>query len=237
MKILVSDYDDTFYTSKYNIKLNVKKIKEFREAGNLFAIATGRGFESIKHAINTYQIPYDYLICMDGLTTFDSEDNILWSKPFNDNENEIINTLISNFSHFKLSSSFTATENDKDILGYSLLSPHYKSIRQFIAEVKEQLPNTYIQEGLLYCYIYKALTNKSVALQQLTNTLQIDKTNVYTIGNDRNDYEMIRDFNGCRMIISHPILFKISSKSYTSVSRLADDIMNNPNKIKEKRKF
>ena len=41
-KLLVSDYDGTFYSDLRNLKINIKAIEKFRKAGNLFAISTGR---------------------------------------------------------------------------------------------------------------------------------------------------------------------------------------------------
>ena len=41
-KILISDYDGTFYHSDIDIKKNIDKIDEFRTSGNLFVLATGR---------------------------------------------------------------------------------------------------------------------------------------------------------------------------------------------------
>ena len=40
MKILISDFDKTFYTENYDN--NIKLINEFVNAGNKFVIATGR---------------------------------------------------------------------------------------------------------------------------------------------------------------------------------------------------
>ena len=41
-KILVSDYDRTFYLNKEGIKKNIEAVEKFRKNGNLFVIATGR---------------------------------------------------------------------------------------------------------------------------------------------------------------------------------------------------
>lgn len=234
MNLLVSDYDDTFYLNRYNIKLNVRKIHEFRNAGNLFAIATGRGFQSIKAAIKEHSIPYDYLICMDGAVTFDPQDNILEQYPFSDEENNLISSMIDSFPRFKLSSSFTATNNSKEIIGYSLLSPYYKALKEFIIELKRELPNIDIHDGFMYCLINKILMNKSIAIEHLSNNLDISKEDIFTIGNDKNDYEMVRDFNGHKMLIHHPILNGVAQGTYTSVYKLADDIMHGASKIKEK---
>ena len=77
MKLLVSDYDDTLYTSDYSIRLNVEAIKKFRKNGNLFAISTARDFTSIKEEIKKHNIPYDFLSCYNSNAIYDKDDNII----------------------------------------------------------------------------------------------------------------------------------------------------------------
>lgn len=40
-KILVSDYDNTFYINDTDIKNNIDKVNKFRNKNNIFVIATG----------------------------------------------------------------------------------------------------------------------------------------------------------------------------------------------------
>ena len=64
MKVLVSDFDNTLFTDDY--QLNIKKINEFVDKGNLFIIATGRNYNQLKSDIKGKNIKYSYLICEDG---------------------------------------------------------------------------------------------------------------------------------------------------------------------------
>ena len=48
MKVLVSDYDKTFYVNEFDIKKNIKTVQEFRNLGNIFIIATGRSYLDFK---------------------------------------------------------------------------------------------------------------------------------------------------------------------------------------------
>ena len=47
-KILVSDYDQTFYLNDEDIERNKKEVEKFEKDGNIFAIATGRSFFDFK---------------------------------------------------------------------------------------------------------------------------------------------------------------------------------------------
>ena len=43
-KVLVSDYDQTFYINDEDIEKNKLAVSEFRKEGNIFVIATGRSY-------------------------------------------------------------------------------------------------------------------------------------------------------------------------------------------------
>ena len=81
-KLLVSDYDGTFYSDLRNLKINIKAIEKFRKAGNLFAISTGRAYNSIKKECEKHNIPYDYLFCNDGAVLFNKDDELIYAKEF-----------------------------------------------------------------------------------------------------------------------------------------------------------
>ena len=56
MKILISDFDKTFYTENYDN--NIKLINEFVNAGNKFVIATGRPLYFLEPSIEGKNINY-----------------------------------------------------------------------------------------------------------------------------------------------------------------------------------
>ena len=68
-------------------------------------------------------------------------------------------------------------------------------------------------------------TNKSKAIQILADKLEIDKTNIYTIGDSYTDIQMVKDFNGYCMQDSVKELKEVANREYKSVSSLVDDIM------------
>ena len=81
MKCLISDFDGTLYDN--NFINNLKSIKEFIDDGNIFVVATGRTFKNIKKKIVEAGIPYNYLICNNGLTIFDDKNNLIYSQKLN----------------------------------------------------------------------------------------------------------------------------------------------------------
>ena len=55
-KVLVSDYDQTFYVNDEDIELNKQSVQHFRENGNIFIIATGRSFMDLQKKVKQYNL-------------------------------------------------------------------------------------------------------------------------------------------------------------------------------------
>ena len=103
MKILFSDYDQTFYVNDIDIEKNKKAISKFRKNNNLFIFATGRSHVDFMNIVNKYQLEYDYVILNHGATILDKNDNVLFNNSIDSNIiNNIVNDLdISNsINHF-----------------------------------------------------------------------------------------------------------------------------------------
>ena len=89
-KILVSDYDQTFYLNNSDIEINKKAVSKFRKEGNIFVIATGRSYLDFHNKVEMYNFEYDYVIINHGATILDKNGNVLANFPIN---NGIINDL------------------------------------------------------------------------------------------------------------------------------------------------
>lgn len=89
-KLLVSDYDQTFYINDEDIEENKKLVERFRKKGNIFIIATGRSYLDFQDKVNKYKLEYDYVIINHGATILDKNDNVLFNFSIN---NVIINDI------------------------------------------------------------------------------------------------------------------------------------------------
>ena len=65
--------------------------------------------------------------------------------------------------------------------------------------------------------------NKGKSIKLLGKQLGIPKEEIYTIGDNTNDFELIRDYNGYR-IGDHPDIIDVSLRKYDAVHQLIDDI-------------
>lgn len=114
MKLFASDYDGTFYKGDIdNLNKNIEAVNRWREAGNQFTFATGRGITSLKNEISGINLSYDYIIGLNGAIIVDDEDNILYQATI---KSEVASTIISyivkeNFLSFMISDGLTGTLN------------------------------------------------------------------------------------------------------------------------------
>ena len=75
-KVLISDYDQTFYLNDEDIEKNKIYVEKFRKEGNIFVLATGRSYYDMQRKIEQYNIKYDYLIINHGASILDENDLI-----------------------------------------------------------------------------------------------------------------------------------------------------------------
>ena len=77
MKLLVCDFDGTYFKDEESILINNQEVQKWRKENNLFMLSSGRSFQSLKKMCLKYNIEYDYLSCCDGSILYDKDDNII----------------------------------------------------------------------------------------------------------------------------------------------------------------
>ncbi len=233
-KILISDYDGTFYQNDRDIKKNIDKVNEFRTLDNLFVLATGRSYVDLKQKIDKYEIPYDYLILNHGALLLSKDLEII--KVFT-LDKELVDSILE------------YANNDKDIYDVILISAFDKNVTDTLNIVKIMLKLYSYDKALeVKNYIDKSYTNiksyfisednhylvevvsseasKSLMIDKILDKEEIVKKNVYTIGDGINDIEMIRDYNGYRVRNSCKELVSVTDRVIDNVSDLISRISN-----------
>ena len=226
-KILISDYDGTFYQNDRDIKKNIDKVNEFRTLDNLFVLATGRSYVDLKQKIDKYEIPYDYLILNHGA--------LLLSKDL-----EIIKVFTLDK---ELVDSILEYANNKDIYDVILISAFDKNVTDTLnivkimlklynydkaLEVKNYIDKSYPNIGSYLArdeehYLVEVVSckaSKSFMIEKILDKEKIVKKNVYTIGDGINDIDMIKKYNGYRVKNSCKELISVTDKAIDNVSDL-----------------
>lgn len=231
-KMVVSDYDLTFYINDKDIELNKKSVNKFMSLGNIFVIATGRSYLDLKNKQKLYDFKYDYVILNHGATIMDKTNNILLNIPI---QNSIINELKESLELEKSLSYFCCSGIDSRVEfkhnDLTKINVQYDSQEEAMRKVK--IVNEKFRDFVNAYYvnnnsmeIISNKTNKSKAIYETINETGISKNNVYTIGDGYSDIEMIREFNGYCMKESVDELKKLSIKEFNSVSTLIEELLN-----------
>ena len=231
-KLIVSDYDQTFYINDEDIEKNKRAVSEFEKCGNIFIIATGRSFFDFKNRSNAYNIDYNYVILNHGATIIDKKDDIIYdfsidNKVIPEIKKEV--NLDESIKHFCCSGLESRVEFE-----YGNLTKIYVKYdtREKAMEINESLNKKFNKYITSYYVTGNAVevisnkTNKSKAIRLLMKKFNIDDKNVYTIGDGFSDIEMVKDFNGYCMIESVDELKKVAIKEYASVSDLIGEVIN-----------
>ena len=231
-KILISDYDGTFYQNDLDIKKNIDKVTEFRTLGNLFVLATGRSYVDLKIMIDKYKIPYDYLILNHGalllskkleiLNVFTLDKELVGSVlEYANNNKDIYDVVLIDVFKKKVIDTSNAVKIMLKLYSYDNALDVKKYIDERYTNIKcyyEKEDNHYLVE------IVSSKASKSLMIEKILVREELKKDNVFTIGDGVNDIDMIRNFNGYRVINSCKELDSITNRVIDNVSDLIEKI-------------
>lgn len=230
-KIIVSDYDNTFYRNDDDIEKNKLKVKEFMELSNIFIIATGRSYLDFMEKEDLYKIKYNYLILDHGATIL-KDGEIIFTEAINNSIKEDLlydlrpDDITWSFACCKLESRVSFQENDLTKIHVRYETEEMtRKIHDFIKDKYKDYIDAFLVCKNKGIEIVSNKVNKSVAINFIS---QLENTNdIYTIGDSYNDLCMIEDFKGFIMNDSIEELKSKGYKQYDSVSLFIEDVLKN----------
>ncbi len=228
MKILASDFDDTMYildNEDQNIK-NAEAINRFVKNGNSFCIITGRNYTDLKQLLNKYNIPYTYLICEDGAKTFNNVDYCLNTILLEKEEIEKIVPIIEeNNWEYYLDDGYNETTNYNDCVKIVIMCDDKEKQKEIVNIIRDKVP-VHVYASRSHINIIHHTVNKKYALKRLFNLEGLNYNSLHVIGDNDNDYEMIKEFDGVIMKKHHQVLDSLNKKEYESLSDYIEELMN-----------
>ena len=231
-QIVFSDYDGTIYITEENMLTNVKSIKEYRNSGGKFVIVTGRSKTSVSNVIKQYNIPYDYIISNNGAVIYNSDMQKIYEESISiDISNKIIEYLNTkeNIEVFFYDDEDKVEYHNQKLLKLRIKTSDYKLAQNIEDEINSMF-NEYIKAhsafpGMYYdnhdfviVDIVSVNAGKENAIKKILEILDIEKEQVATIGDGRNDIAMIKEYNGYSMETAEIDVKKSSSKIFKSVA-------------------
>lgn len=225
MKILISDFDLSLYNQEEDFNKVIQTIQDFRKRGNLFIIATGRNITNLLKVIGPYEVFYDYLICGDGTKIFDQNLSELYSEYItHKNRRDIINTLNSSdvINRVYIDDGYYMYDDNYDMDGTVILATFLENKRKetndLLNEIVEKYPDVSGYISCKWVNIINCNTNKSTAIHKLIELKNWNKKDIYTFGDEINDYFMIKDFNGYMQKNGNPILEQVAKGKLNNIT-------------------
>ena len=227
MTLLVSDYDNTFHIKDEDMKENVKKAALFMKEG-LFVIATGRSYDSYMNAKKQFDIKTNYTIINHGATILKG-DEIIFNHPIdNDIKDEIINLL--HLEHTIKINCYALTDEvsieDKDVTKIVL---DYDD-KDIAFNIFDLIKSKYADK--LKVYLFAQYNSIEIIASEVDKAYSIDyiakienPEKIYVIGDNHNDYLMIKNYKGSCTHVAIDEVKKIAKKEYQNVSDFINEIM------------
>lgn len=231
-QIVFSDYDGTIYITEENMLRNILAIEEYRNLSGKFVIVTGRSKTSVSKVIKQYHIPYDYIISNNGAVIFNSNMVKIYEQAITtDISNKIIDYLKTkeNIEIFFYDDEDKVEYHNQELLKIRIITSDY----ELAQTIEDELNNMFKDEikahsafpGMYYdnndfviVDIVSKNAGKENAIKELLDILNIEKEQVVTIGDGRNDIEMIKEYNGYSMKTAEEDVKRSASKIFESIA-------------------
>jgi len=194
--------------------LNKMKIEYVIEAGNI--ILSKESFDNNPDIADKYYLNYNIV------------DGKVYLTPMN--VDEAIKKFISRFDSFKL----TEWKHGNNLLEYEIYRKDPKivfSVYNDKSKIVDELNLFARLYGLQlaifmqrFMFLRHDKITKSTMIEELRNIINIDRDNVFTIGDNYNDYQMIKDYHGYTMPWGKEELKAVCEGITPSVSRLIKKI-------------
>ena len=243
MKIIGSDYDGTLnHGGIDDVKRNA--IKKWRDAGNVFALISGRGPDDVIRIYNEKQFGCDYLIANngaiilkpDGMVVSDTRCNGAVTVP-------LLNLLFENGCPWgNVQTAFPcrvyADENDcAEEDGYTLKNmptvEYFNQISTILSDfetaekvtelIRERFGNELnpLQNGICID-IVRSDMNKAKGLYILMDILGAEYGDIIAVGDNVNDREMIEEFRSYAMENGVDAIKELADYTVSSVTELIE---------------
>ena len=254
MKIAVSDFDGTLCRLSPGTTLggsvpeaNLSAIRRWREAGNKFGIASGRGISLLEMEVEKYGIPVDFLICSNGAAIFDEARELLHSTVFPpDVLRDFLNhplirgkelpvLLFGERQVYALrpypdipmeytpAISWEEAANLRDAVQLGIMFPSLEETRRATEAVERDFPMLGGNANRVYLDVNLRGVDKKYGVEHLVEAMGWQGAPVLVIGDDKNDLPMVEYFHGFTVDTAQPFMKEAAAKVYGSVGEMLED--------------
>ncbi len=252
MHLIASDFDGTLCIDHVVSERDRHAIEEFRAAGNLFGIATGRGMGAHDTFCQHFGLELDFLVFDAGCGALDDKGNILFEMRAENRDGLLLR--VAEFFAEKYDQWIGVTVGTEGRIRFHANYPDGFENFHPIAELNE-IRSFSLLEGRLYtderaleCQaeiirlfgehlnplkqgtsldIVPAGVDKAFSVGKIAAHFSVPTQNVYTVGDSMNDAAMLEAFNGyCMASAKDPLIQQFAKAQTDSVADLIYSILN-----------
>lgn len=227
-QIVFCDYDGTIYINEQDMDKNIKCIEEYRNFGGKFVIVTGRSKTSVYGVIEKYNIQYDYIIANNGAVIFDNVGNKIYEQTISKDASSRIIKYLKLKDNTEL---FFYDENDKveyhnqELLKIRAKTWEIESVKDIEQEINSLFKDSVIAFADFSYSIVEIVSKKAgkeKSIKKLLEILNMSNKQAVTIGDGRNDINMIKQYNGYSMATAEVEVKEVASKIFKSVGEMLE---------------
>ncbi len=225
-KILISDFDDTFYCNNDNIEENLKEVEKFRKKANLFIIATARNPVNIRRKIEELNIECDYIISSLG-GVIEKGNELIYSNYLKESLVQSIENISKAYEDIELYRIGIEEEpKNTEVLGYKIKTKNnYEALEDIKSKLEKSNKEVFCKiEKKEKLFINNKDNSKLKAINYLITNKYITNKKIYTVGDSEDDLDMLKKFNGFRMKKSSELVLKQIDKIVNNVAELIKQI-------------
>lgn len=248
-RILFSDFDGTLFVNGTVSDEDREALLRWRAAGNLFAMASGRHVSALQEHLAREGIEWDYLLCLNGAEAYDRDEQMLFETPIDIALlPELYRTMAQEDGWAKVCYGSradrikTAHCSDLNPKHTHYPEPHLVSIEKFTqictamqteseaSAVKERVMERFgdfvCAELNGHCIDVNARgVSKSSGIARLIERIGLDRSCVYTIGDNFNDLCMLTNYNGYAVAHALEPVRLQTGRTVKNVAELVDQVM------------
>ncbi len=248
MKIIASDYDGTLNHGGIDDKKKAA-ISQWRKAGNVFTLISGRGAPDVLRIYKKDRIEYDYLIADNGAVIMKPDGEIVC-------EDKIDVSLAKPFLEFlyeqgcewgyvqtgfpcRVFKETISEEYDKEecyileetpefeyVYQINTALPSFEEAERVTKAIKEKFGDVLnpLQNGTCID-IVSVNMDKAKGIYKLIDLLGADYEDIITVGDNINDKDMIKEFRSYAMANAVPLIKELANYETNGITELIEKEM------------
>lgn len=230
--IIFCDIDGTLWRHSdqdfSELKQNIAAVQKWRNAGHLFAIASGRSLASVRRLLPNFTDFTDFLVADNGAFVYDRQAQPIIQNILSAQQIGIIQQALANLPRDQYEFSYYASDAELQtpdaaigkiriwFKSPDLIEPATHALNAALPDqlkihaerhaVKSSL--AWVDHSFVsFINVVSIKAGKEIAIQQLLALTNIPDSDTLSIGDDANDLEMLRLHHGHIMADANPILF------------------------------